>query len=275
MTTRVALVTGGSSGIGEETARRLRQAELRGVRRRPPRRPDGAPRGRGDPRLRDGRHRRRLDGERGRAGRRRAGADRRTRQQRGLRLLRRRRGRADRRGAPPVRGQRLRSRPAHPAGHAAHAPAGLGPDHQHLLDRREVLRAPRRLVPRDEVRGGGLQRQPPGRARAVRDRRRHHRARPDPHRVERDLPREPDRDLRRRGLRGAGREGAQGPRARRHQQADVEHGRHGREEDRRGGRRQHPPRALPRRQGCRHDRRARRLLPDAVFDYVVKGMYQR
>ena len=67
------------------------------------------------------------------------------------------------------------------------------PDHQHLLDRREVLRAARRVVPRHQVRRRGLQRQPADRAAAARHRRRDHRARPDPHRVERDLPREPGR----------------------------------------------------------------------------------
>ena len=46
--------------------------------------------------------------------------------------------------------------------------AGSGPDHQRQQHRREVLRAAGRVVPRDQVRRGGLQRQPARRARAVR-----------------------------------------------------------------------------------------------------------
>ena len=61
------------------------------------------------------------------------------------------------------------------------------PDHQRLLDRREVLRAAGRLVPRHQVRAGGLQRQPAPRARALRHPGRHHRARADHHRVEHHL----------------------------------------------------------------------------------------
>ena len=65
--------------------------------------------------VRDGRHRRRLDGRGRRADHRRAGPHRRPGQQRRLRLLRRGRGRADRRGAAPVRGQRVRPGPARPS----------------------------------------------------------------------------------------------------------------------------------------------------------------
>ena len=48
----------------------------------------------------------------------------------------------------------------------------IGPDHQHLLGRGGDLRAVRRVVPRHQVRGRRVQRQPAGRAAAVRHRRR-------------------------------------------------------------------------------------------------------
>ena len=201
MTSPVALVTGGSSGIGESTARALLAkgfvvyAVARRVERMAPLSDLGATH------VRDGRHRRRLDGRRHRPDRRRAGAHRPPGQQRRLRLVRRRRGRADRRGTAAVRGQRLRPRPPRPARHPPHAHPEVGPDHQHLLDRREVLRAVRRVVPRHQVRGGGLQRQPPHGAAAVRHPGRADRARPDPHRVERDRPRLAARAVRRRPLR--------------------------------------------------------------------------
>ncbi len=110
------------------------------------------------------------------------------------------------------------------------------------------------------------------RARAVRHRRRHHRARPDPDRVERDLARQPHRD--------------QPGGAYEHQAAKV------RRAMERGDR---PPTAskpdvvakkivaavlantprarYPVGRGAGTLVRARRLLPDAAFDYVVKGAY--
>ena len=138
MSKRVALVTGGSSGIGEETARALREAgfEVYAVARRVDRMAglEAARRPRSsamdvtdDASMVAGVER--IVAEHG--------PDRRTRQQRRLRLVRRGRGRADRRGAAAVRGQRLRPGPAHPARHAAHARRRQPrPDHQHLLDRR-------------------------------------------------------------------------------------------------------------------------------------------
>ena len=83
MDTRVALVTGGSSGIGEQTALRLSGLEVYAVARRVDRMASLAE---GHHGLRDGRHRRRVDGERDRADHRGAGPDRRTRQQRRVRL---------------------------------------------------------------------------------------------------------------------------------------------------------------------------------------------
>ena len=186
MSTKVAIVTGASAGIGEATAapcapsaRRCTPAPAAstGWSRWPTRGPSSLP----------GRHRRRLDGRRRAEVLAAEGRVDVARQQRRLRLVRRARGRADRRGAAAVRGERVRPRAHDPAGAADDARAARGLRREHLLDRRQDLGAPRFLVPRDEVRGRGPERLPAHGAEAARRPRRGHRARRHRDRVARHL----------------------------------------------------------------------------------------
>jgi transposase InsO family protein len=87
----------------------------------------------------------------------------------------------ERRGKPHWRGA------SHAALPASHARAEIRKDHQYLVDRREDRHATRWLVPRVEVRAGGLLRctqngSAPLRNRRDRDRTRRHRKRVDSHR---------------------------------------------------------------------------------------------
>ena len=68
--------------------------------------------------------------------------------------------------------------------------------HQHHLDGRQDLHPVRRLVPRHQVRPRGRQRLPAARDQAFRHRRRRHRTRRNPNRVERHRRRPPPRNLR-------------------------------------------------------------------------------
>ena len=73
-------------------------------------------------------------------------------------------------------------------------------------DRRRLLRAARRLVPRGQICGGRFVGQPPGGAQTVRHRRGDHRTRADPDRVELDRVDQPAAELGGDGLPAAGRE---------------------------------------------------------------------
>ncbi|CAM5633557.1 hypothetical protein SAFG77S_13459 [Streptomyces afghaniensis] len=172
MTTKVALVTGASSGIGEATALKLREAgyTVYGAARRVQRMQHLTELG--DPAAGHGRHRRHFHAGRRREAHRRHRPARRPRQQRRLRFLRRRRGRPPAGGQGTVRGQRVRRSAPDPAGPAAHAGAALGNHRQHHLGRWPHVHLTGSLVPRHEVRAGSAQRLPAHGAQALRDRRR-------------------------------------------------------------------------------------------------------
>lgn len=151
----------------------------------------------------------------------------------------------------------------------AHAHPAPRPDRQHLQHRRQDLRAARRVVPRHEVRRRGLQRQPAHRARTLRHRRRHRRARPDHLGVEHHRPREHGRAVGGHRLRG--------PRA-----PDGRHVRAGRhptdepgpeavaEKDLKALEAANPAARYPAGRGARAIVTARRLLPDRAMDAVMR-----
>ena len=121
-----------------------------------------------------------VGGSRGRARRRRRAG-----QQRRLQPVGRGGDRPARRGPPPVRDQRLRPRAHVPARAARRCAPQRRADRQHLLDGRELHLPGRRLLPRDQVRGGGDQRRAALRGQGLRRRRRDHPARAHPDRVRR------------------------------------------------------------------------------------------
>ena len=124
-TSRAALVTGCSSGIGRATAERLAATRLDRLRDRPQARDAARSRGPRLPHAGARRHRRGVDARGGRGRRGRARRGRRARQQRRLQPVGRDRDRAAREGARAVRDQRVRARAPVPARAARDARAAL------------------------------------------------------------------------------------------------------------------------------------------------------
>ena len=147
------------------------------------------------------RHRRGLDGGRGRGGRGRAGRRRGARQQRRLQPVGRRRDPAHGAPAPAVRDQRVRPRADVPAGAPEDAGRRARPHRQRQLDGRQARLSRRRRLPREQVRGRGALRRDALRAPRVRDPGRGHRARADHHRASARRPPAPWRTPGRRATR--------------------------------------------------------------------------
>ena len=150
-----------------------------------------------------------------------------------------------------VRDECVRTRAPVPARAARDAAAARRPHREPLLDGREARLPRRRLLPRDQVRGGGDLRRAALRGQGLRDRRRAGRAGADPYRVRHDRG-----GRRERGRRGRGRLRAlQRPRGdrdradlrvRRPDRAARRPARGGRQGDREGAHREPPARPLHR-----------------------------
>ena len=152
--------------------------------------------------------------------------------------------------------------------------ARRGQDHQRVLDRRQDVRAARRLVPRDEVCRRGPERLAAARAQTARHRRVHHRACRHPVGVGRHFGAGAAGKLRARALRCPGQSGRGG--AGHHGQGrhlDAPGGRGGRDRARRH--RARPKTRYPVGPSARGILLLRRLLPDRAFDAVLWNIYKR